>query len=143
MQETFSHLVQKMGSLAINYLQGLISGLEEAVKLKPERLIIEGDSKMVCEQVEGRMKCKKESLKVLRDKVLGLFSLINERNVVHIKRDLNKAADKLANEAMDRKVSEVRLVFSGTDPETPEIEPEKRKPIHQLTQSPLDKKSDV
>lgn len=56
---------------------------------------------------------------------------------------MNQAADKLANEAMDRKLSEVRILVSGSDPETPEIEPEKRKPILQLSQSPLDKKSGV
>lgn len=84
---------------------GLIIGLQAAHRFGVKRLIIEGDSLLVCNQVRGGWKVSKESshLEPLRDAArkhlnAAKFSAVTLR---HIAREGNADADAAGNEAMD------------------------------------------
>ncbi|MFC1656715.1 ribonuclease HI family protein [Patescibacteria group bacterium] len=84
--------------------KALILALQKAKELKPEKIKVYLDSKLVVEQVNGNYKIKESTLKKLywqiRDLVLELGGNIE---FIHIPRTKNKRADKLANQAIDEK----------------------------------------
>ncbi|MBI2596690.1 ribonuclease HI family protein [Candidatus Daviesbacteria bacterium] len=59
------------------------------------------DSKLVAEQLSGRYKIKSLNLKPLIYKIKKLESEFKKITYSHIRRELNKKADKLANLALD------------------------------------------
>lgn len=80
---------------------GLIIGMELAKKHGYRKLEIQGDSKLVVNQVTGVFSCKSNNLKDLCDKAKSLIHEFDEVTISHIYRDKNKRADELANIAMD------------------------------------------
>lgn len=80
---------------------GLVMGLREAKRRGVERLLVQGDSKLVVEQLRGRWRVKATNLQPLFSEAKRLLRGINGATVEHIYRDSNKVADRLANEAMD------------------------------------------
>lgn len=63
---------------------------------------VEMDSKLVVEQMKGNYKIKHPNLKPLAARVLSLVDMFKAVSFTHIPREKNKAADALANRAMDR-----------------------------------------
>lgn len=62
------------------------------------------DSKLVVEQINGNYKIKQEHIKAFIGKITSLLKEIKiEITFVHIRREENKIADKLVNEALDNK----------------------------------------
>lgn len=61
------------------------------------------DSKLVVEQVQGNWKVKEAHLQQLVDRVRVLAAQCAHITYTHIPREKNKEADRLANEAMDRR----------------------------------------
>ncbi len=59
------------------------------------------DSRLVVEQLSGRFKIKSPHLRILIDEIRNLEKKIGEVNYTHIRRELNKDADRLANIALD------------------------------------------
>ena len=60
------------------------------------------DSKLVCEQLSGRWKIKKEHLKDLFNQIKSLeFELGIPVSYTHVLRNKNKRADELLNQALD------------------------------------------
>ena len=95
---------------------GLIAGLEAAVSIDPDAAIsVRMDSKLVIEQMTGRWQIKHPDMKPLAARAL---ELIEGRDVDFewIPRERNKAADKLANEAMDTKDREIVRGHGSTGP---------------------------
>ena len=78
-----------------------IAALEEAEKLGVKQIKIFLDSELVCKQFTGEYKTKDETLKsllaVIRDKAKNFERL----EIENIPREKNKAADKLANIAVN------------------------------------------
>ena len=77
---------------------GLIDGLRWISCLRPRvsEVLIEGDSKLVLETVNGRWDCKKDHLKKLRNEALNFLSGLNcEWSVQWIPRERNGACDEL------------------------------------------------
>ena len=80
--------------------EGLLLGLNGAINLNIKKIIVKGDSKLVIKQLSGFYKIKSNNL-------LEIFNTINEKIkffdtilFFHIKREDNKRADKLANDAL-------------------------------------------
>lgn len=84
---------------------GLITGLRCALSLGIAQVIVQGDSKLVLEQVSLRWKVKSPSLKHYFDEAIGLKNQFAYFETSHIERAKNARADELANEAMDTKGS--------------------------------------
>jgi ribonuclease HI len=84
---------------------GLVTGLECAVRLGIEKLRVRGDSDLVIKQVTGDWQCHKQHLKVLLQRALDERRKFKEFGIAHVKRDNNKRADQLANAAMNERVT--------------------------------------
>jgi len=89
-----------------NYAEyyGLIIGLIGAKELKIRNLKIQGDSKLIINQVTGKFTTKSEVLIPLYQRVLKELKHFDNVEFEHIYRNKNKRADELANNAMDAKM---------------------------------------
>lgn len=84
--------------------QAIIRALETVLEcgLQDEVIEIRMDSKLAAEQLKGSWKVKEPTLKPQFEKARLLIEKCTEVRLVHVPREENKVADKLANEAMDR-----------------------------------------
>jgi len=82
--------------------KALITALEIALKLGAKEIEIRSDSELMVRQITGRYKIKSSLLAPLYlqvGKLLGKFAAIK---VMHVPRELNAEADKLANAAIKK-----------------------------------------
>lgn len=79
----------------------LVTGMEEASLLQPKELIINTDSELLARQLGGEYKVKNPALKKAYDKAVRLLDNFEQVTVNNIPREENRAADKLANKAID------------------------------------------
>ena len=61
------------------------------------------DSELIVRQLSGRYRVKNPGLAPLYKRILDLRSRFQRVVIVHVPRAQNKVADKLANEALDRR----------------------------------------
>jgi ribonuclease HI len=79
----------------------LIRALEETlIKGYKEGHFI-SDSQLIVEQIKGNYRVKEAHLKLLYNQAESLIKKLKSFSIKHIKRELNKEADKLANRALD------------------------------------------
>jgi ribonuclease HI len=79
----------------------LVLGLEKAHELGYQNVEVRMDSELVVRQMIGQYKVKNAGLIPLFMKARGLASRFPKFAIVHVRRELNKDADRLANLAMD------------------------------------------
>lgn len=79
---------------------GLILGLEMALKKGVRKLIVEGDSMLVIQQVSGFWKVSAEALKPLCSKAKALLALFEDTIVRHVVRTHNTHADALTEKVI-------------------------------------------
>lgn len=79
----------------------LITALERALNLGYKIVECYLDSELVVRQLTGKYKVREESLKPMAAKVLALTNKFSSISFTHIRREKNKEADKLVNEAID------------------------------------------
>lgn len=82
--------------------QALLAGLEKAVILGADTLDCFLDSELAVKQINREYKVKNKELAPLFLKVYNLTTKFKAIRFIHIPREQNKEADRLANEAMDR-----------------------------------------
>ncbi len=90
-------------------------GLETALDHGVTRLRVCADSELVVHQMNGRYRVKNEGLKPLFARCQGLVRRFARTEIVHVRREMNAAADELANVAMDGRAT----VGDGVDPDDP------------------------
>jgi ribonuclease HI len=78
----------------------LCAQLEE--KAAEADIAVEMDSKLVIEQMKGAWKVKHPNMKPLQRRAASLASGFHSVSFMHIPREKNTYADRLANRAMDR-----------------------------------------
>ena len=81
--------------------QALLIGLEEAVKLAPARLTVRMDSELIVKQLNGEYRVRNRDLQPLHGRARELMQRFGEVCVVHVPREENTHADRLANQAID------------------------------------------
>lgn len=79
----------------------LIKALEESVHLGGTDLRIQMDSELIVKQMTGVYKIKEPTLQGLAAQVLQLLKKFNSYSFVHVRREFNKEADALVNQALD------------------------------------------
>ncbi len=79
----------------------LIYGLEEALKLSPDEIVINLDSELVARQMNGEYRVKNPDIKLLFEKASHILRNFKIFEIKHIDRSKNKEADKLANKAIN------------------------------------------
>lgn len=82
--------------------RALLAGIKKAKELKAEALDCYLDSELVVKQLKREYKIKNKDLAPLFLEIHNLSLSFKKINYFHIPRELNKEADQLANEAMDR-----------------------------------------
>jgi len=87
--------------------QAIVLGLEKlhtlyGKALSDMHIVIRMDSELVVRQLHGIYKVKHPELKVQCEKVRDLLETLSHVDIMHVRREYNKDADRLANEAMDR-----------------------------------------
>ncbi|TVL90051.1 bifunctional RNase H/acid phosphatase [Streptomyces sp. SAJ15] len=101
--ETLAEAAEYIGRATNNVAEyrGLIAGLRAAHALAPDaRVRVRMDSKLVVEQMSGRWKIKHPDMRPLAAEAATIFPA-PQVSYEWIPRAQNKAADRLANEAMD------------------------------------------
>lgn len=92
-----------LGHQTNNYAeyQGLILALEELAKQQVKQVLVKADSQLMVKQMVGEYRVKNENIKPLYKKAKELEQLFENVSYEHVRREQNKDADRLANEAMD------------------------------------------
>jgi ribonuclease HI len=91
-------------SLATNNVaeySGLVAALTWASEQGLDSLHIRSDSELLVKQMRGEYRVKNPGLLPLYDTAKRLAREIGRVQFEHVRRELNKDADRLANEAMD------------------------------------------
>jgi len=112
-QHTGEILLERYGSLGVTTnnvaeYNGLIAGLKAALELNATHVDVRMDSKLVVEQMSGRWQIKNPGLRPLAAEAATLVSRFGQVTFDWIPRERNKAADALANRAMDEAAGIVR-----------------------------------
>lgn len=82
--------------------QAVLFALKAARKMKVTSFTLHLDSQLVERQLKGVYQVKSEELRTLYQEVQHELSAFNHYEIVHIKREYNKTADKLVNMALDQ-----------------------------------------
>jgi ribonuclease HI len=80
---------------------GLIAALAWAVAHGVSRLHVQADSDLLVKQMRGEYRVKSPGLQPLFERARTLARQIGHVKFEHVRREFNKEADRLANEAMD------------------------------------------
>eukprot|EP00644_Phytophthora_capsici_P015175 jgi/Phyca11/128388/e_gw1.75.135.1 len=79
---------------------GLLLGLDLLPTSDRGRIEICRDSNLIIRQMRGEIDCKAPKLQLLRQKVLNRLKVWPKLEFLHVKREWNQSADKLANTAL-------------------------------------------
>jgi len=82
--------------------RGLIAGLEAALALGARRVEVRMDSELIVRQATGLYRVRNPGLIPLFSRLQALRSKFDNVAFAHVPRALNKQADALANQALDR-----------------------------------------
>ncbi|MFA6427012.1 MAG: ribonuclease HI family protein [Candidatus Magasanikbacteria bacterium] len=94
-----------LGEQTNNYAEymAVISGLKKAKELGADEVECVMDSKLVCEQLNGRWKVKEPTLQKLFIQAWNLTSQFKKIKIRHTLRENNKEADAEVNKILDRR----------------------------------------
>ena len=81
--------------------EALLMGLEALIELKCRKIVVQSDSQLLVRQLNGEYRVKDEKLKLLYQRATSLLRRFGSYRIVHVRRELNKAADRLANRGID------------------------------------------
>ena len=92
-----------LGSVTNNVAEyeALIWGLENVSAMGFGTVTVYADSELLVKQVNGQYRVKNEGLKPLFALALKLLRGFGSFKVAHVRREFNKDADEMANQAMD------------------------------------------
>jgi ribonuclease HI len=84
--------------------RGLLAALEWAVERSLRTLHVRSDSELLVKQLRGEYRVKNPGLQPLYQDACRLVGRIGHVTFEHVRREMNKQADRLANLAMDEGV---------------------------------------
>ena len=88
----------------------LLLGLREAERLKGESVQVFTDSELVERQINGLYRVKDLNLKALHKKVVQNSKRFSSFEIRSIPREGNKEADRLANQAIERRMAKEKAL---------------------------------
>lgn len=100
---TSVELKQALGMATNNVAEynGLLAALRWAAEQGVSALHIRSDSELLVKQMKGEYRVKNAGLQPLFEEARALARRIGRVKFEHVRREFNKDADRLANEAMD------------------------------------------
>lgn len=81
--------------------EAMILGLQEALKMGATSVSVHADSELVIKQVKGVYRVKHPEMQERHGQVLGLLAKFKTWRAVHVPREKNAEADRVANQALD------------------------------------------
>jgi len=82
--------------------QWALHGIRRGIELGATEIELRMDSNLVIEQLSGNFKIKNPELKIIFSEIQELLrNWTGKIQYIHIRRELNKEADRLSNVAMD------------------------------------------
>ncbi|GMF15354.1 unnamed protein product [Phytophthora lilii] len=110
---------------------GMNNGVLAAVDHGAEDLVVVGDSRLAIQQSLGVIACRKESLMTQLSRHKGITARLRSVKYLHVVREYNAAADSLASEALESKMSkDFSEVIYETSADQGEVKiPDPRGPI--------------
>jgi ribonuclease HI len=75
--------------------------LAEALRRGAREVDLRMDSELVARQISGRYRVKHPDLKPIHARVMAMLAQLDGSTVGHVRRELNKEADRLSNIAID------------------------------------------
>lgn len=85
--------------------EALVWGLQTALDHGVARLRVCADSELVVRQMNGVYRVKNAGLRPLFSKAQEMLRRFDSAEIVHVRREMNAAADELANIAMDERAT--------------------------------------
>ncbi len=82
--------------------RALILALQEAARLGAREVDVFADSQLLVRQINGQYRVKHPGIKALHQEASGLLAGFAAWKATHVPREQNRAADALANRALDR-----------------------------------------
>ena len=100
---TLVELKEALGMATNNVAEysGLLAALRWSLEHDISALLIRSDSELLVKQMKGEYRVKSPGLLPLHEEARSLIKQIGRVKFEHVRRELNKEADRLANEAMD------------------------------------------
>ncbi len=81
--------------------RGAMAAVEAALDHGATSLELRLDSDLIVQQLKGRYRVRNQKLKPLYEQLCGLIERLDQFEPTHVKREFNRRADALANEALD------------------------------------------
>jgi ribonuclease HI len=108
--ETIESFGRSIGTATNNVAEyrAVAAGLEAARRHGIEALELRLDSELVVRQLNGQYKVRHPALAELKDDVDRLLAAFRSVRVLHVPREENRDADRLANQALDRDAEAAR-----------------------------------
>lgn len=102
--QVLAELSEFLGVRTNNYAEysGLLGCLQWALDHGRQRLRVISDSELMVKQIQGKYKVNSPDLRPLWEEARRRIALLDRFEISHALRHKNKAADQLANDAMDR-----------------------------------------
>lgn len=91
----------------------LLAALRYAAGQGVTRFKIRSDSELLVRQINGQYRVKNPMLQKLHQAALSLMRRCGRVTVEHVRREQNRQADRLANEAMDTRQDDPPGIASG------------------------------
>jgi ribonuclease HI len=81
----------------------LLLALKEARHAGADSITVKSDSELLVRQINGEYKVKNDALRIMHQSARDLLGGFRRWKVMHVRREQNKEADLLANQAIDRR----------------------------------------
>lgn len=120
--QVLAELSEFLGNRTNNYAEysGLLGCLQWALDNGHRRLRVISDSELMVKQIQGKYKVNSPDLRPLWEEARRRIALLERFEIGHALRHKNKAADQLANEAMDRGTKRTPYPAKSPTPAKPE-----------------------
>ncbi len=79
----------------------LIMALEAVYEMGVRDVVVHSDSELLVKQMRGEYRVKNERIRELFEKASRMASEFDSFEIIHVGRENNRGADKLANDAID------------------------------------------
>jgi ribonuclease HI len=97
----------------------LVEALARAADMGARRLLVYTDSELLVKQLAGEYKVKNDSLRELLDEARTLMRQFDFFGIRHVRREQNKRADQLCNEALDGRCGKAAIAAKPAPVERP------------------------
>jgi GxxExxY protein len=97
---SFSRFLGRATNNVAEY-EGLLAALDYALHHHHTKPKVFSDSELLVRQLQGRYKVKSPELKVLYEQARDLIARLEAFSIEHVRREQNREADRLVNQALD------------------------------------------